>query len=109
MRKLTDTKVSKAQKKDKAYKMSDDGGLFLFITTTGSKLWRWQYRYKGSPKLMALGSYPDLSLERVRELHRALKDVLAGGTDPMQTRKAEKDVFTQTTKASVPVTMVKVV
>jgi len=33
MGKLTDTKVSKSQKKDKAYKLSDGGGLFLFITT----------------------------------------------------------------------------
>jgi len=109
MGKLTETKVSKSLKRDKAYKLSDGGGLFLFITATGSKLWRWQYRYKGSPKLMALGAYPDLSLERVRELHKALRNVLASGTDPMQTRKAEKDVFTQTTKAPVPGTTVKVV
>jgi hypothetical protein len=46
MGKLTDTKVSKATKQDKAYKLSDGGGLFLFVTTTGSKLWRWQYRFK---------------------------------------------------------------
>lgn len=83
--------------------------MFLFVTTTGSKLWRWQYRFKGSPKLMALGAYPDLSLEKVRELHKALRDMLASGTDPMQTRKAEKDGFTQTTRAPAPVTTVRLV
>jgi integrase len=109
MGKLTDTKASKATKKDKAYKLSDGGGLFLFVTTTGSKLWRWQYRFKGSPKLMALGAYPDLSLLEVRKLHEALRNVLKGGSDPMKTRKAEKDHFDQTTKAPVLVTTVRVV
>jgi hypothetical protein len=109
MVKLTDTKVSKAQKRDTAYKLSDGGGLFLFVTTADSKLWRWPYRFKGSPKLMALGAYPDLSLLEVRKLHEAMRNVLKGGTDPMKTRKAEKDHFDQTTKASVPVTTVRVV
>ena len=41
MGKLMDTKVLKAQMKDKPYKLSDGGGLFLLVTKTGSKLWRW--------------------------------------------------------------------
>lgn len=109
MGKLTDTRVLKAQRKDKAYKLSDGGGLFLFVTATESKLWRWQYRFEGSPKLMALGAYPDLSLERVRELHKAMQGILAGGADPMETRKNEKAAFTQTTKAPVVRTTVRLV
>jgi hypothetical protein len=109
MGKLTDTKLLKSQKRDKAYKLSDGGGLFLFVTTTGSKLWRWQYRFNGSPKLMALGAYPDLSLFEVRKLHEALRNMLKGGTDPMKTRKAEKDHFDQTTKVPVAATTVQVV
>jgi hypothetical protein len=109
MGKLTDTKVLKAQKKDNPYKLSDGGGLFLFVTNTGSKLWRWQYRFNGVPKLMALGTYPDLSLEQVRKLHTALRSNLAGGVDPMETRKAQKGSFAQTTKAPVTITTVRVV
>ncbi len=108
-RKLTDTKVAKAAKRDKAYKLSDGGGLFLFVTATGSKLWRWQYRFKGSPKLMALGAYPDFSLSEIRKLHEAMRNLLKGGSDPMRTRRAEKDRFTQTTKAPTVVTVVEVV
>lgn len=60
---LTDTKASKAQRKVKANMLADGGGLCLYIPPTGSKLWRWRYRFQGVPKLMALGAYPDLSLE----------------------------------------------
>ena len=80
----------------------------MSVTTTGSKLWRWRYRFKGVPKLMALGSYPELTLERARELHKAMKGMLAGGLDPMEVRKQEKESYTQTTKTPVVMTTVKV-
>ncbi len=107
--KLTDTAIKKAQSKDKPYMLADGGGLGLYVTPKGSKLWRWRYRFKGVPKLMALGAYPELSLEIVRDLHKALRKVLKDGTDPMQVRKSEKDQFTQTTKPPVVMTTVKVV
>lgn len=58
---------------------------------------------------MALGSYPDLTLERARELHKAMRGMLKSGLDPMQVRKSEKDHFTQRTKAPVVMTTVRVV
>jgi integrase len=107
MGKLTDTKVSKTQKRSKAYKLSDSGGLFLFVTTTGTKLWRWQYRFKGAPKLMALGAYPDLSLGSARDMHDTLRQLLKQGVDPMGIRKAEKSL--QTPPPAAVITKVEVV
>jgi integrase len=107
--KLTDTKIFKAQKREKTYMLADGGGLCLYVTTTGSKLWRWRYRFEGVPKMMAFGAYPDLSLQEARKLHEAMRNVLKKGTDPMQTRKAEREHFTQTTKPPVVMTTVKVV
>jgi integrase len=91
-RKLTETKISKAKPRRNSYKLSDGGGLFLFVTPTGSKLWRWTYRFRGVPKLMALGAYPDLSLQVARDLQDGLRKVLKSGTDPMAIRKAEKSL-----------------
>lgn len=54
-------------------KLADGEGLYLFVRTNGSKLWRMKYRYAGREKLLSFGRYPDVSLtvapaERV-ELH----------------------------------------
>jgi integrase len=70
--------------------MSDGGGLYLFVTTPGGKLWRWKYRFDGREKLMSFGSYPDLSISLAREQHAEARKLLATGADPMAERKAEK-------------------
>ncbi|BAN98030.1 hypothetical protein E05_32640 [Plautia stali symbiont] len=41
--------------KDKAYKLSDGGGLYLLVNTNGSRYWRLKYRFAGKEKLLALG------------------------------------------------------
>ena len=58
---LTDTGIRKAKAKNKAYRMSDGGGLYLFVTPPGGKLWRWKYRFEGREKLMSFGGHPDQS------------------------------------------------
>jgi integrase len=87
---LTDTEIRKAKAKDSAYRMSDGGGLFLWITPPGGKLWRWKYRFEGREKLMTFGSYPDVRLSLARERHVEARKLLASGKDPMAERKAEK-------------------
>jgi len=54
-------KVQKARTKDKTTTLFDGGGLFLMVTPSGGKLWRFKYRYEGKQKLLAFGSYPVLS------------------------------------------------
>lgn len=87
---LTDTEIRKAKPRDERYRLTDGRGLYLVITPTGSKLWRYKYRFAGVEKLMALGQYPDVSLVEAREQHAQARRVLAGGADPMETRKAER-------------------
>ena len=88
--KLTDTKISKAKSKDKAYKLSDGHGLYLHIAPTGSKLWRWQYRFNGAPKLMSFGAYPEITLKEVRNKHAEARKILISGIDPMEQKREEK-------------------
>jgi hypothetical protein len=63
---LTDIKVRTAKPLEKAYKLADEKGLFLQVTPTGSKYWRFKYRFDGKEKLLAFGVYPDLSLGEAR-------------------------------------------
>src|SRR5206468_3573086 len=55
---LTDSQIKKAKSSEKAYRMIDSGGMYLWVTPSGGKLWRWGYRFGGKEKLMALGKYP---------------------------------------------------
>jgi len=70
--------------------MSDGGGLYLWVTVSGGKLWRWSYRYTGKEKLMSLGKYPEVSLAQARDRHRTARALLATGVDPMAQRKSDK-------------------
>jgi len=87
---LTDTEIRKAKPSVDAYRMADQGGLFLWVTTAGGKLWRWKYRYEGAEKLMSFGKYPEVSLLQARERHTEARKLLASGIDPMAQRKAAK-------------------
>jgi integrase len=87
---LTDTKIRKSTPGPKPYRMADGRGLYLVITPSGGKLWRWKYRYEGAEKLMTFGQYPDVPLVAARERHAEGRRLLAEGTDPMAERKRER-------------------
>lgn len=87
---LTDLFVRSAKAASALQKISDGRGLQLHITPTGSKLWRWAYRFDGKQKLMALGVYPDISLAQARQMADEARKLLATGADPMAQRKVEK-------------------
>lgn len=87
---LTDTAIRSSKPREAVYKLSDGRGLQLHVTPLGSKLWRWAYRFDGKQKLMALGSYPDLSLAQARSKVEEARKLLASGSDPMAARKSEK-------------------
>jgi integrase len=86
---LTDAAIRKAKPAEAPYKMADGGGLYLLVTLTG-KYWRYNYRFSGKAKTLALGVYPDVSLARVREKHAEARRLLAEGIDPSELRKANK-------------------
>jgi hypothetical protein len=58
---LTDIEIKRARGKEKPYKVRDGGNLYLWVTPSGGKIWRWAYRHKGKEKLMTLGKYPVVS------------------------------------------------
>lgn len=59
---LTDTAIRNAKAREKAYKLSDSGGLYLLVTPAGGKLWRQKFRVDGREKKLAIGTYPEISL-----------------------------------------------
>ena len=87
---LTATEVKVAKQKEKPYKLTDGQGLYLQVTPTGGKLWRFKYRFDDKEKLLSFGTYPEISLADAREKRDAARKQVANGIDPGKIRKAEK-------------------
>ena len=87
---LTDTKIKQAKVAEKPYKIYDAEGLYIEIAPTGSKRWRWRYRWNGKEKLLSFGIYPEVPLKLARDRRTAAKELLVSGVDPSQARKEEK-------------------
>jgi hypothetical protein len=88
---LTDLRIKSAKPREKAYKLSDGGGLYLEVTAVGTKLWRFAYtQANGKKNRIALGAYPVVSLAGAREKRLKLRQQIDAGTDPAQAKRADK-------------------
>lgn len=87
---LSDTTIRTAKPRDKLYRLTDANGLCLEVTTTGSKLWRYRYRFNGGAKMLALGAYPSVTLLKARQLRDGARQLLIEGTDPGEQKKTAK-------------------
>jgi integrase len=88
---LTDTTVKNAKQKEKKYKLSDGGGMYLEVAPSGGKLWRVKYRFGGKEKRLSLGQYPAVSLKDARQKREEAKELLAKGIDPSEQKKVDRD------------------
>jgi len=93
---LSDTRVRAAKPRDRAYKLYDERGLFLFVTPTGGRLWRLKYRLRDREKLISLGAYPDVGLKRAREKRDEARKLLADGVDPSTERQERRTALLET-------------
>jgi len=87
---LTDIQARNAKPKEKPYKLSDAGGLYILVQPNGSKLWRLKYRIAGKEKLLSIGSYPIITLAAARDKAMQAKEKLTNNIDPSQAKKEEK-------------------
>jgi integrase len=92
---LTNAVISAAKPKQKQYKLSDGGGLFLLVHPSGGRWWRLKFRVQGSgkriEKLLSLGTYPEVSLKQARERREQARRDLANGIDLSAKRRSERD------------------
>lgn len=84
---LTDLACRTAKARPKLRKLSDAGGLQLWVYPHGSKLWRVAYRFRGKQKLLSIGKYPDTTLQQARAEREKAKAVLKEGRDPSQAKQ----------------------
>lgn len=79
---LKELEARHAAKRGKDYKLADGEGLYLLVRASGSKLWRFKYRFAGKEKLLAFGAYPAVGLAEARLRRAEAKVTLGKGVDP---------------------------
>lgn len=87
---LSEVKIRNAKPKDKAFILTDGDGLFLLVTPSGGKLWRFRYYFDRKRKDIALGTYPEIPLADARQRRDEARRQLANGIDPGAVHKAIK-------------------
>jgi integrase len=87
---LTDIAIKNAKPKEKPYKLADGGGLSLYVSTTGARLWRYKYRIAGKEGIFSIGAYPEVSLSKAREEHQKARELVKLSTHPTHDRQLKK-------------------
>jgi integrase len=82
---LTDkaVKAAKPAPGNRYRKLADQGGLYLFCTTDGTRSWRYDYRLAGTRKTLTIGLYPQVSLAEAREHHSDARKMVGIGQCPV--------------------------
>ena len=96
---LNEARIRASRPKDRPYKVFDERGLFMLVTPSGGRLWRFRYRLGGVEKLLTLGAYPDVSLKRAREKRDDARKLVADEVDPSAKRQAERTAQADTFEA----------
>lgn len=84
---LTALQVKNAKLREKRYKLFDQGGLYLEVSPTGRKWWRYKYRISGREHRMSLGTWPKVSLAKARLAHSEARDWVDQGLDPLEQKE----------------------
>jgi integrase len=89
-RTVSDVALRAAKPAEKPYKIAVGNGLYMEVTPTGSKLWRWKYRLDGKENRFALGAYPRLSLKEAREKVEAARNLVQAGRHPATQKRLDQ-------------------
>ncbi len=88
--KLTDVRLRNAKPKGQTYKLSDGAGMYLLVTKNGARYWRFDYRFNGKRRTLALGVYPAVPLSLARERREAARRLLVESKDPNTAKREAK-------------------
>jgi hypothetical protein len=79
---LTVRAVETAKPRDKAYKLADERGLYLFVSPTGTKSWRANFTEAGKQQTRTYGRWPAMTLAQARREHQEVREQPEGVAAP---------------------------
>lgn len=84
---LTDLTIRKAKPREKAYRISDERGLYLLVQPDGARWWRLDFTFERKRRTMSLGVYPDVELGDARTERERVRKLIAARIDPVEERR----------------------
>jgi len=95
---LVSNKIDALKPASKDFRKADGGGLYLLVRTTGSKLWRYDYRLGAVRRTLAIGEFSkdgdgrtSFTLGQARDVHDKARQAVARGQHPVSPAKAAAD------------------
>lgn len=71
---LTTKAIEAAKPKQRAYKLADSSGLYLFVALTGTRSWRANFIRDGKQATRTYGRWPAMSLAEARQAHHGHRE-----------------------------------
>ncbi|MCW5230502.1 DUF4102 domain-containing protein [Verminephrobacter eiseniae] len=87
---LSDATVRQARPKSKDYTLTDSDGLTLYVSTSGSRIWKFRFYWVGQQQRMSFGSYPEVGLKDARARRDEARALVAQGVDPRAQRRSQR-------------------
>jgi hypothetical protein len=88
---LSDLQCHTAKPRERAYKLSNGGGIYLFVKPNNVKTWRLRYfKPNGTEGTLIIGNYPIVPLAVARRKHDEAKALLLDNLVPMEEKKKAK-------------------
>jgi hypothetical protein len=66
--------------RERPYKVTDGNSLFVLVSPSGSRAWRWKYLFAGKEKVLPLGIYPEVTLAQARAAQDEARKMLRGAS-----------------------------
>lgn len=88
---LTDLKIQATKPLERPQKLVDGDGLYLYVSTAGTKSWRFDYAFGGKRCTVTIGKYPLVKLAAARIKRSEFKQMLLDGINPSAVKKARKE------------------
>ena len=88
---LNPVAIGKAKPREKAFTLTDGGGLFVEVLPSGSKVWRYKYLLAGKREKVTLGAYPALGVKEARDKHEEMRAQVERGESPAKAKQAKHE------------------
>lgn len=89
---LTNLEVQAIKRTDRAQKVTDGDGMYVYVSPSGTKSWRLDYTFVGKRFTRTLGKYPQLTLAAAGNKRGQIKQMLEEGTNSVYEKKMQKAV-----------------
>ncbi|EDW1972663.1 tyrosine-type recombinase/integrase [Salmonella enterica subsp. enterica] len=90
---LTDIQLKRLKPQEKIYKVTDRDGLYVAVSPTGTRSFRYDYRINGRRETLTIGQYgaDGISLAEAREQLIAAKKLIKSGVSPAVKKRDGKN------------------